>query len=123
MIFIIDHEHFVNAYIQGEKAICLLDRIRRHVLFLNCDELLARGHHLRNFLGLVTVFNEITREQAGELARFLDHGKGAEIETLLVDHRQHFADIRIRGNGDGILNEAVDVAFNASDFFDLVRSG
>jgi hypothetical protein len=84
----------------------------------------AGGHDLGDLLGLVAILDDVAGEQADQLAGVVDDGKvRKEKAFLLLDHREHVADQLVGGDGDGVLDEAVDVALHAGDLLDLVLAG
>ena len=122
VVFGVNHEHFVNADVLGEEFVRFLDRVGGEAFFEDGDELFAGRHHLGDQAGLVAFFNEIARQEADEPA-FIDDGESAEIEPALFDQGEYVADEGVGCDGDGVLDQAVDVAFHPGEFLDLVFGG
>ena len=114
-----DDEHFVDADVGGEEAVGGADGVFGGSSGGLGDEGGARGHDLGDAFGAVAVFDDVTREEAGEAAGGVDDGEGGEGKILGLDHFEDVADEELGGDGDGVLDEAVDVAFHAGDFFHL----
>ena len=123
LVVIVDDEHLVDANISGEKRVRGLDRILGDGALLFGDELGAGRHHVGHQLRFVAILDHIAGEQAGELPVFVDHWKGGEREPLRLDHGEQVADELAGGDGDRILDQAVDVPFHAGDFLHLIAPG
>lgn len=123
MIGIVDDEHFIDPDISGEKPIGGLDGVFGNGALFFGFELGAGRHHLGDAFCFVAILDDITGEEAGELTGGVDDGEGGEGEALCFDHGEHVADELFRCDGDGILNQAMDVAFDASDLLHLVLRG
>ena len=116
----IDDEHFVNTDVGGEEAVGGGDGILRGGGGGLGDEGGARGHHFGDAFGFVALFDDVAGEEPGETASGVDDGERGKRETLGLDHGQDVADEQIGSDGNGVLNEAVDVAFDAGDFLHLL---
>lgn len=115
-----DDEHFVDADVGGEEAVGGGDGVFGGGSGGLGDQGGAGRHDLGDAFGAVAVFDDVAREQAGEAAGGVDDGERGEGKILGFDHREDVADKEFGGDGDGVLDEAVDVAFHAGDLFHLL---
>ena len=103
-----------------KKSIGGFDRILRDGARFFSDELGAGCHHSGDLLGLVAVFHDVAGEETDENSGGVDDGERGERETFFVDELEDIADELVRGDGDRILDEAVNVTFDAGDFLHLL---
>ena len=118
-----DDEHLVNTDVGGEEAVGGGDRVFGGGGDRFRDEGGAGRHDLGDTFGAVAVLDDVAREKASEAAGGVNDGEGGEGEVLGLDHGEDVANEELGGDGDRVLDEAVDVAFYAGDFFHLLLGG
>src|SRR5690606_22724891 len=120
VVVVIDNEHFVDAHVFGEKVVGGLDGVGVEFALVEGADFAARDHGLGDGAGLVAFAHGAAGEQADEATVGVEHGEGAEVVAFGLDEREHVADDLVGGDGDGVLDEPVDVAFDAGDGFHLL---
>ena len=120
MVARVDHEHLVDANVVAEKLVGVSHRIIAEIAFLHGGEPGARGHGFGHLLGAITLLDDAAGQQTDQATLGVDHREGLKAESPLVDHGEHVAHIQLGRDGDGILDQAVDVAFDARDLMYLV---
>ena len=120
MVVVIHHEQLVDAEMFGEKFVGARDGVFAQFFFGDGVNLFARRERLDHFLRGVTRLDDVAGKQADEFAFFIHHRKRAEAEFFLFNQRQHVADELVGRNFDRVLNQALDVIFDAADLRKLV---
>jgi len=123
VIFAVDHEHLVNAHVLGKEGVGGLDGIGFEGGFGDGMDSRAGRHGLGDRFAAIAFPDGATGKETNEYSMPIDDGEGAKIVALGFDHIENVADFLFGGDGDRILNEAVDVAFDAGDLFDLLAGG
>lgn len=109
----------MDAEVCGEKLVGGFDGVLGDFAFVECVDLIAWGHGLGDEAVGVAWFDDAAGEKAEEFVIGIDDGEGAEAEAALADGFDDGADFLVGEGFDGFLDEAVDVVFDARDFFDL----
>ncbi|MFM1941824.1 MAG: hypothetical protein RI897_806 [Verrucomicrobiota bacterium] len=116
----IDDEEFMDAGVFGEEGIGGGDGVGAEVVDEDCMDLGSGGEGFDGFPFGVAGFDHVAGEEAEEGALVIDDGESAEGEASFFDHFEHFTDELVWVDLDGVLDEAVDVVFDAADFGELL---
>jgi len=120
VVLVVDDEHLVDADVLGEEGVGGLDGVGLELALVDGEQLGAGRHALGDAAGLVTFADGGAGEEADEFAGGVEDREGAEAVFLEFDEGEDVADELVGRDGDGVLDEAVDVALHAGEFFDLV---
>jgi len=122
-VAVVHDEDLVDADVGGEEFVGLADGVGGHAFLGHGAELGTGRHDLANAFRAVALADDVAGEEADEDALVVHHGEGAELEPALLDHAEDVGDGEVGRDGDGVLDEAVDVVLDAGDLLDLVGGG
>ncbi len=122
-VFVVDDQELVDAEVLVEELVGPGDRIGLEFALGDGLDIGAGHHGLADLAGGVPGADYVAGEEAEEVVFFIDDGEGAEREVAFLDEGEDIADEVIRGDFDGLLDEAVDVVFDAGDFRELLALG